>query len=161
MDCPFKTKQMLMTPITNMGKWCRFIIKQNGHLKKTAGGLKDLFSEYFDETSYSFWKRISLNKHIIIIDYVGLILTGSFCHIVLTFNYFLQLSQLCQSRPWGAFKVFISLQNNCVSWFHLLAPNSYFRNPTTLPKLNTETSFNAILPSVVQYCKWLKVFKKQ
>ena len=40
--------------------------------KKNAGGWKEFFSEYYDETSYSSWKRLSLNKYIKIIDHVGL-----------------------------------------------------------------------------------------
>ena len=38
--------------------------------KKQQVGKRIFFSEYHDETSYSSWKRLSLNKHIKIIDHI-------------------------------------------------------------------------------------------
>ena len=52
--------------------------------KKQVG--KRFFAEFYDKTSYSSWKTISLNKHIPIINHVGLIETHKICHIVLKFK---------------------------------------------------------------------------
>ena len=48
--------------------------------KNKSRWVKVFFSEYYDETSYSSWKRISLNKHITIIDHVGRIYTQILSH---------------------------------------------------------------------------------
>ena len=54
-----------------MDKKCKLITKQNGRLKKQQVGERIFSSEYYDENSYSSWKRIPLNKHIKNIDHVG------------------------------------------------------------------------------------------